>query len=156
MSVLTTRVSARIAAAVIATATAVSLVPATAQAAPFVVRNPHPTLQDWTNQMNYLLSPNVTDAGIALNLEAGNAGVAAVKFFRFTARQNPNWKWSFVGPAATNGAVSTAYFVQSAPGYPTVKKPSKWKKINGNWRISNETLCHYVNVHRVGKTTFCK
>lgn len=153
---ITTRTKATALAVAALTAVSLSAAAPTASAAPFKVTAAHPTLDDWTAQMKYLLSSNATDEGIALNLEAGKSGVAAAKFFRSTGQRNPNWWWKFVGPTSTKGNVSTAYFYQGAPGYPTVKKPSKWKKINGNWRISNETLCHYIGIYKLGKTTFCK
>ena len=153
---LITRSRAATAAVAAATVLSLAVAPA-ASAAPFMVKGNNPSLADWTAQMKYLLNPKTPDSALAINLESGKDGVPAAKFFRAMGNRNANWKWEFQGPTKTTGNISTAMFHQSAPGYPTVTKPAKWKKIHGNWRISNETLCHYIGAYNIGKdTTFCK
>lgn len=155
MSAIRTKATA----AAVAAATALSLAVApAANAAPvFMVKGDNPSLSDWTHQMKYLLDPNTPDNAIAVNLEAGQKGVKAMRIFAAMGRANPGWWWRFENPAYTKGNLSYAQFHQGSPGYPTVNKQAMWKKINGNWRVSNKTMCHYINVEKIaGGTSFCK
>lgn len=108
-----------------------------------MLRMDEPTVDDFAAQFRYLIDPNVSDAGIKANVDAGVVSVPAVRFMQKTIELNRsnNWQWHFHGPVEVDGDTATVFFENSANGYPNSERKLIFNKIDGNWRYSRQTVC---------------
>lgn len=111
-----------------------------------VLRMAEPTVDDFAAQFTYLIDPNTSDAGIKANMDAGLATVPAGRLLQKSVQMNRtnNWQWSFRGPVTVDGDIATVHFVNSANGWPETDKELVFKKVDGNWKYSRETICSYL------------
>ncbi|WP_340051410.1 hypothetical protein [Corynebacterium parakroppenstedtii] len=111
-----------------------------------VLRMAEPTVEDFAAQFTYLIDPNTSDAGIKANMDAGAATVPAGRLLQKSVQMNRtnNWQWSFRGPVTVDGDLATVHFVNSANGWPETDKELVFKKVDGNWKYSRETICSYL------------
>ena len=111
-----------------------------------VLRMAEPTVDDFAAQFTYLIDPNTSDAGIKANMDAGVATVPAGRLLQKSVQMNRtnNWQWSFRGPVTIDGDIATVHFVNSANGWPETDKELVFKKVDGNWKYSRETICSYL------------
>lgn len=138
------------AAAAAPAATAPAAAPAAAAAAPSapaasadVASGPAtPDLATLNGQLTQGLNPGTSDADIASAIEGGAAGVPTVRAVGNALNlASAVYAWELQGPVTVSGDVARAQLSTSLMGGTPGQATLKWYWIDGQWKLSNDSLC---------------
>ncbi|CRK50882.1 conserved hypothetical protein [Rhodococcus sp. RD6.2] len=88
------------------------------------------------------LAPGTSDAALASGLEGGSAGVPTVRGVGNALNLASGvYKWNLEGPVAVDGDVARAQLTTSLMGGTPGRATLKWYWIDGQWKLSNDSLC---------------
>lgn len=141
---------------VIATATGLVLTAPSAQALPadFVVTSANPTVQQLDDIVEFLVETPASDAAKARNLEGGMDAVIVPKTVYNLGLFRAPRGWNKITQITGRSGNSIYATLQAgSAGRPTVNTTVEFKYVGGNWRLSNNSLCHGVKT--VGLNIYC-
>lgn len=120
----------------------------------FTVTTDDPSVQDLQNIVTFLVATPASDGAKAANVEGGQAAVVVPKTVYSLGLFRAPLGWHKVsGPLQRDGDRITAQLTSGSVGRPTIALPIVFKKIDGNWRLSAESLCR--GVQTVGLNIYC-
>ncbi|MGC0363281.1 hypothetical protein ABH922_001265 [Rhodococcus sp. 27YEA15] len=101
-----------------------------------------PELSTLNSQLQRGLSSATTDAEVAASIEGGAAGVPTVRAVGGALNiASAIYKWELSAPVTVTGDVARAQLTTSLPGTTPTQATLKWYWIDGQWKLSNDSLC---------------
>src|SRR5690606_11872829 len=118
---------------------------ATADPGTFSITSEVPTLEQLEAQVHFLTATPASDEAKAENLEGGmNAVIVPRTVYNLGLFREP-LGWSTVtGPETHNGDVHPATLHSHSAGRPAITMTVTWKRIDGKWKMADESLCNGV------------
>lgn len=88
------------------------------------------------------LDPATDDATLASGLEGGAAAVPTVRAVANALNLvGAVYQWQLTGPVTLNDDVARAQLVTSMPGTAPTEATLKWYWMDGQWKLSNDSVC---------------
>lgn len=117
-----------------------------ASAAPAVASVPEgpitPNIAELNSQLQRGLNSATSDADVATAIEGGAAGVPTVRAVGGALNIAAGiYTWDLTDPVTVTGEVARAQLVTSLPGSAPTQATLKWYWIDGQWKLSNDSLC---------------
>ncbi|NRI64348.1 hypothetical protein FEZ60_02130 [Rhodococcus sp. MS16] len=117
-----------------------------ASAAPAVASAPEepstPDVAELNSQLQRGLNSATSDAEVASALEGGAAGVPTVRAVGSALNIAAGiYRWDLTDPVTVTDEVARAQLVTSLPGSAPGQATLKWYWIDGQWKLSNDSLC---------------
>lgn len=142
--------------AVVAAALGLHATAAAAYALPadFTVTSADPTVTELDDIIEFLVETDASDEAKARNLEGGMDAVIVPKtVYNLGLFRAPRGKNAITEISGRSGDTIQARLQASSAGRPTVNTTVEFKKIDGNWRLANNSLCQGVKT--VGLNIYC-
>ncbi|MFE3545754.1 hypothetical protein ACFXK0_22560 [Nocardia sp. NPDC059177] len=128
--------------------------PASADPGSFRITSEVPTLAELNEQVRFLVETPAADEAKAANLEGGmNAVIVPRTVYNLGLFRAPQGWNEVTGPETHQGDVHTAILHSSSAGRPSITMRVTWKRIDGTWKLANESLC--AGVKTVGLPIPC-
>ncbi|MFE4499769.1 hypothetical protein ACFRFQ_07875 [Rhodococcus sp. NPDC056743] len=117
-----------------------------ASAAPAVASAPEgpttPGIAELNGQLQRGLNSATSDADVAAAIEGGAAGVPTVRAVGNALNIAAGiYRWDLTDPVTVTDEVARAQLVTSLPGSAPSEATLKWYWIDGQWKLSNDSLC---------------
>ncbi|MGV9795661.1 hypothetical protein [Gordonia sp. NPDC003422] len=120
----------------------------------FKVTTDRPTLADLNDIVEFLVETPASDQAKAANVEGGmNAVVVPKTVYSLGLFRAPRGWNEVTGPLVQRGNSVTATLNSGSAGRPTIKMTIEFKKLDGNWKLSANSLCQGVKT--VGLNIYC-
>lgn len=127
---------------------------ASALPADYTVTSENPSVAELDDLIEFLVETNASDAAKARNLEGGLDAVVVPKTVYNLGLFRAPRGWNKVTEiTAHDGDSLTATLQAGSAGRPTVNTNVEFKRIDGNWRLANSSLCQGVKT--VGLNIYC-
>lgn len=140
--------------AVPAAAVLMSSPAAVAEPGTFRITSDVPTLAELNEQVRFLVETPASDEAKAANLEGGaNAVIVPRTVYNLGLFRAPQGWNEVTGPETHDGDVHTAILHSGSAGRPTITMQVTWKRVDGSWKLANESLC--AGVKTVGLPIPC-
>lgn len=142
--------------AALAATLGVTLTVPAAQALPadFTVTAENPPVADLDNLIEFLVETPASDEAKARNLEGGmDAVVVPRTVYNLGLFRAPRGSNAITGITGRSGGTLYATLQAQSAGRPTVNTTVEFKKIGGNWRLANNSICQGVKA--VGLNVYC-
>lgn len=119
---------------------------APASVAPAVASEPTgpstPDIAELNSQLQRGLNSGTSDAEVASALEGGAAGVPTVRAVGSALNIAAGiYRWDLTDPITVADEVARAQLVTSLPGSAPARATLKWYWMDGQWKLSNDSLC---------------
>ncbi|GAC56951.1 hypothetical protein GOHSU_14_01180 [Gordonia hirsuta DSM 44140 = NBRC 16056] len=140
----------------VATLAGLTLTAPAAQALPadFTLTEENPTAEGLSQVVEFLVATPASDAAKARNLEGGMDAVIVPKtVYNLGLFRAPRGSSSITEVTGRSGNSVHAKLQAASAGRPTVNMTIEFKKIDGNWRLANNSLCQGVKT--VGLNIYC-
>lgn len=134
--------------AILVAVAAVAIGPAAiAQADPgFAITSEIPALEELDAQIKLLVASPAPDDVKAAQLEGGSRAVVVPKMvYRIGFFRPPRGSSAVTGPETHDGDTHTAVINASRQGSPTVQVTAEWRRIDGQWKLANKSLCNGIS-----------
>ncbi len=118
--------------------------PASARTLPpdFTVTTDRPTLDDLDSIIEFLVATPASDEAKAANVEGGMAAVVVPKtVYALGLFRAPRGWHQVTDPLVQRGDSVTATLHSGSAGRPTIRTTIEFKKLDGNWKLSADSLC---------------
>lgn len=141
---------------VAATAAGLTLAAPAAHALPadFTVTSDEPTADDLGEIIEFLVATDASDEAKARNLEGGMDAVVVPKtVYNLGLFRAPRGSNDVTEVTSRSGDTVQASLQAASAGRPTVNTTVEFKKIDGNWRLANNSICQGVKT--VGLNIYC-
>ncbi|MFZ2239671.1 MAG: hypothetical protein WAV90_09045 [Gordonia amarae] len=113
-----------------------------------------PSPAELGNIVTFLVATNASDQAKAANVEGGvNAVVVPKTVYRLGLFRPPLGWHNLTGPLRQQGNSATATLNSGSSGRPTIRLNIEFKKLDGNWKLSANSLC--TGVKTVGLNIYC-
>ena len=120
----------------------------------FMVTDANPTAARLGEIIHFLVATPAPDAEKARNLEGGQRAVVVPKtVYNLGLFRAPRGSNAVTGIVSHSGDVIVARLQAQSAGRPTVNTNIEFKRIGGNWRLSNNSICRGVKT--VGLQIHC-
>ena len=139
-----------------AAAVGLTLTAPAAQALPsdFTVTAENPSVTDLDDLIEFLVETPASDEAKARNLEGGmNAVVVPRTVYNLGLFRAPRGSNAVTEITGRSGDTIYAKLQAQSAGRPTVNTTVEFKKIGGNWRLANNSICQGVKT--VGLNIYC-
>lgn len=139
-----------------ATLTGLTLTAPAAHALPadFTVTKNNPTTGDLNNIVEFLVATRASDQAKARNLEGGmNAVIVPKTVYNLGLFRAPRGSHAITAITGRDGNTLSARLRANSAGRPGVNTVIYFKKIGGNWRLANSSVC--TGVKTVGLNIYC-
>ena len=111
----------------------------------FAITAEVPSLAELDAQIRLLVATAAPDAVKAAQLEGGNRAVIVPKMiYRIGFFRPPRGSSMVTGPETHEGTRHTAVINARRQGAPTVQITAEWRRIDGQWKLANKSLCSGV------------
>lgn len=101
-----------------------------------------PGIAELDSQLRSGLNPATGDAEVAAAIEGGAAGVPTVRAVGGALNIAAGiYRWDLTDPVTVTDDVARARLVTSLPGTAPTEATLKWYWIEGQWKLSNDSLC---------------
>lgn len=115
---------------------------APASADGFAITSEVPTLAELDSQIRLLVGSPASDEEKADQLEGGSAAVVVPQtVYRLGLFRAPRGTSKVTGPETHSADRHSAVINATTQGLPTIKVTITWKRIDGQWKLANESLC---------------
>ncbi|MFD4353663.1 hypothetical protein ACFWPX_13980 [Nocardia sp. NPDC058518] len=140
--------------AAIAATVLVTAPTAAADPGSFRITSEVPSLAELNEQVRFLVETGASDEAKAVNLEGGaNAVVVPRTVYNLGLFRAPLGWNEVTGPETHSGNEHTAILHSSSAGRPSITMKVTWKRIDGTWKLANNSLC--AGVKTVGLPIPC-
>ncbi|MDL9936937.1 hypothetical protein QSJ18_09315 [Gordonia sp. ABSL1-1] len=120
----------------------------------FKVTTDRPTLADLGDIVEFLVETPASDQAKAANVEGGmNAVIVPKTVYSLGLFRAPRGWNEVTGPLVQKGNSATATLNSGSAGRPTIRMTIEFKKLDGNWKLSANSLCQGVKT--VGLKIYC-
>ncbi|WP_440713995.1 hypothetical protein [Gordonia sp. FQ] len=141
---------------VVATAVGLALTAPAARALPadFTVTTDDPSTSELNDIIEFLVATPASDEAKARNLEGGMDAVVVPKtVYNLGLFRAPRGSHEITEITGRSGDTISATLKASSAGRPSVNTTIEFKKIDGNWRLANNSICRGVKT--VGLNIYC-
>jgi len=112
----------------------------------FAITSEVPSLEELDAQIKLLVATPAPDDVKANQLEGGNRAVIVPKMvYRVGFFRAPRGSSVVTGPETHDGDTHTAVINASRQGAPTVQITAEWRRIDGQWKLANKSLCNGIS-----------